>query len=257
MGNRLLGLKSLHRKKIISEFHDAGKFEFTQTRFNFQTNETRKHFHTPAVQKIPPDLEFLEYLETCNQTNTGNVFLKSCTHENLEEIMLNFITQAFTTEEFKELEIEKNVICEPNQFCDFHGSIDFLLHNPKNNKILAILLPKKKDLCGNDSKFFGLGEYSSETVFEYLLSNLKDETQLSVIVSDCHFWQMSSLGEMGAILKTQPIKGYDGLVFLDIDVIRYALGLIRYSLLRFENELLYDQFLELYDQKKLSARKIQ
>ena len=102
-----------------------------------------------------------------------------------------------------------------------------------------------------------MGEYSSEAVFEYLLSNIDDETQLSVIVSDCHFWQMSSLGEMGAILKTQPIKGYDGLVFLDIDVIRYALGLIRYSLLRFENELLYDQFLEFYDQKKLSARKIQ
>ena len=93
----------------ISASHAAGPSELSATSLSGQALTREKFYWTPSVQKIQPDLVFLEFLEELKYHNRANIFEKSASEPDIRMIVEAFIQEAFTKEELKGLSLEKDV----------------------------------------------------------------------------------------------------------------------------------------------------
>ena len=144
----------------IKDFRNAGLHEINQTYFKSMYRRLNAIDWTPNIQKIPCSLEFTEFLQDCAYNN--NVFKKDCKREDLQYMVENFIIEAFEEEELNNIQIEKDILLEKNDKTSLFGQVDFLMHNEKDKKLVAILIPDKSDRIDIEFGYYHLQNYPAE-----------------------------------------------------------------------------------------------
>ncbi len=235
-------------KITLAPFHRAATHELSSTSLFGQAADRATFYWTPAIQRVKPDLMFLEFLEELKYQKRANILEKDTPTEDVRLLVDAFIQEAFTKQELAGLSLKKNVVFEPNDKSLMHGTVDYLIHNPEQNKYLAIFVGQKEPKCNDEGVFFHLGQYTPEAFFDYMIRNYTVHTNLMVLTTNGHQWQLFSIDEEFRVKPTKVVESLEtGLLFDDPEAIQAALGLIRYPLLRFKNEILLDELLQYYD----------
>ena len=87
-------------------------------------------------------MEFTEYLQDCSYNQKYNIFNKLSDEANIKEMFESFLSQAFSSDELKELEIIKNINLDINHRTPLHGKIDYCIWNQQQNTELYVMIPK-------------------------------------------------------------------------------------------------------------------
>ena len=248
MGNSIRRTNFKMAKQTLAPFHRAEANELAATSFSGQALVREKFYWTPAIQRVKPDLAFLEYLEELKYQQRANIFDKSTPEADVRQLVEAFIQEAFTKQELAGLSLQKNVKFEPNSQSWMHGTVDYLIHNPSQNRYLGIFVSQKEQTSNHEGAFFYLGKYTPEVFFDYMIKNYKMHTNLMVLTTNGHQWQLFGIDEEFRVKPTKVVESLEtGLLFDDPEAIQAALGMIRYPLIRFKNELLLDELLQYYD----------
>lgn len=248
MGNAIRRTNIKMAKRTLAPFHRAEANELAATSLTGQAFARQKFFWTPTIQKVKPDLAFLEYLEGLKYQQKANIYERITPEEDIRQLVEAFIQEAFTKEELASFSLQKNMKFEPSKSSLMHGNVDYLIHNSAQNRYLGIFIGQKSHASNEDGAFFRLGEYTPEAFFDYMIKNYKMDTNLMVLKTNGHQWQLFGIDEEFRVKPTKVVENVEtGLLFDDPEAIQAALGMIRHPLIRFKNELLLDELLQYYD----------
>lgn len=256
MGNAVRRSTATWQKKAFAPFHRAELNELRASSLRGQTSAFERVLWTPNIQKIQPDLCFLEYLEELKYTNRANIYNKNVKADDVKTLVSAFLKEAFTEAELGTLVLEVNRQFEPTHASEFHGRVDFFLHQPAEDKYLAMFIHEKRETPDYHDCYFQLGTYAPDVFFDYMLKNFKISNNLMVITTNGHHWKLFGIDSEFRVKPTKVLfSKQTGLLYDDPAVVQAVLGMLRYPLIRYENELLLDQTLEYFNELDLLSPK--
>lgn len=230
----------------LNSFHHAGQAEYRSTVYSTADYVLRNYNWTPPLQRIQPSLEFLERFEDMQQDPRYDPFSFRGERTQLLELVQMIIREAFTESELGQLALERNARFDPTPFSALYGTVDFFFEEPLSKRSLAIFVGEKRRSFDHDMGFFKIGTEAAICFLQHY--HLSYETrELFVITTNAHQWQLWHINAEHQLKKTRIMTSENFRLFGDVKLIEGIIGMIRYPLIRFENEKLLDRILEMND----------
>lgn len=244
---RLLYLTKQLKNAELNDFHRAGPAEYRSTFLSVVDYVNRNYYWTPPLQRIRPSLDFIEKLEDMQKDPRYNPFSFRGARPQLMELVDMVINEAFTPDERAKLLVDRNTLFPSTPFSALHGCVDYFIEEPASGKALAVLVAEKQSEFQHDMGFFTIGAEAAVCFLQHYNSSYHPKP-LHVITTNGHQWQLWYADERYQLRKTKVLGSNEFLIFEDIDVVQGVVGMVRYPLIRFANEELLDNMLEMNDQ---------
>lgn len=241
-------LKKRNKNKNFQDFHNASYNELKETPFYQNIYSLPRIKWTPNISLINPSLEFMEFLEDCNYQKKYDIFNPLSSKKNIKSFVENFIIESFNKKEIENLEIKKDIKFETNENSPFWGQIDFIIKN-KKDEFVIILIPEKNTEFDIYEGYFKLQTISALVIIDFFFKSFPNTKKINVLLTNGHQWQFFEYFNY-KVKRTKTISSSQKIINYDFEVVQSVLGIIRYAVCRYENELLLDDMLESFDDHK-------
>lgn len=217
-------------------------------------NFFRDDLWTPAIREVQLSLEFMEGLEFISEKFNLDPRSPGTKEKDLKLIADLAINDSFTEEEKNFISIHKDVhlssihsTVEPD-LIPGREQIDYVITNEETMNTVFVFFSKRRMVPDKSGSYFPIDKDELPRIFEGLSSLGVDLDKSCVLLTNGHSWEISEVCQ-GELNQTPPI-GPEVLLHKDIKRASVIQGMIRYKLIRQENEVLYDETLKLWNQIK-------
>ena len=234
-------------KKPLEKFRSVRIFDQQIPFLKQNSSWFRKLYYTPSIQRLNIELDIIEAWfdlrrELLKQNNLR------FNEETFKEFIPFLIHSAFTEQEWEnEILIEANPdYCQFSEF-NFNQKVDFLLKHKTHPNTLAIFVSNYSKEIDENTNDFGQAHVNTLLWMQNVAYFSDDWASMYAIITDGLNYQMYFFTENKDPVSTVMLRLFQKETANQITKLREIQGMIRYPLIRFENEILYDKFLNYSD----------